>query len=260
MEDRPSKEGKNVIELQRQNAGQATEAGGQRCWACNTEMPADTHFCSACGKVQPATATDHFRFFGLPRKLDIDAAGLEKGFYQLSRKLHPDMYARQDGNEQLWSLEKSAQLNDAYRTLKEPIARTQYLLELEGFKLEEQSSSATQAARESGREKKQVVPPELLEEVFELNMQLQELRMSKEMGETDAEAANALNLAQTTLQAKLSALDNELRSIWNHWDAVYDRPADDEPRCKILQTMLSLLNRRSYIRNLVRDVNTALEA
>ncbi len=257
---RPFKEGKTVIQLQRQNANEATEAGGRRCWACNAAMEADTHFCSGCGKVQPATATDHFRFFGLPRKLNIDAAGLERAFYGLSRKLHPDMYARQNGNEQLWSLEKSSQLNDAYRTLKEPVARTQYLLELEGFKLEEQSSNATQAARESGHEKQQVVPPELLEEVFELNMQLQELRMSKQIGETDAEAVDALKTAQATLQAKLSAQDNELRSIWNHWDVVYDRPAEDEPRRKILQTLLDLLNRRSYIRNLVRDVNTALEA
>jgi molecular chaperone HscB len=170
------------------------------------------------------------------------------------------MYARQERNEQLWSLEKSSQLNDAYRTLKEPIARTQYLLELEGFKLEEQSSNATQAAKESGQEKKQVVPPELLEEVFELNLQLQELRMSKQLGEADDAAVEALRSAQAALQAKLSALDNELSSIWNHWGAVYDRPAEDEPRRKVLQTMLDLLNRRSYIRNLVRDVNAALEA
>ena len=73
-------------------------------------------------------------------------------------------------------------LNDAYRTLKDPIKRTEYLLRVEGIELEEQSKQATEEARATGELKKQVVPPDLLEEVFELNMHLEELRAQKEAG------------------------------------------------------------------------------
>ena len=86
--------------------------------------------------------------------------------------------------EQEAALAQSSLLNDAYRTLKDPVARTQYLLTLEGIQLEEQSKAATDAARASGQQKKQVVPPELLEEVFELNMQLAEMRAARQMGES----------------------------------------------------------------------------
>ena len=153
--------------------------GEAECWSCSSPLAVSEHFCSTCGKVQPVRPMTHFEFFGLRKKLNINEQQLQKDFYALSRKLHPDVYARATANEQEWSLQKTSQLNDAYRTLKDPIARTQYLLSLEGIQLEEQSKSATDAARQSGEEKKQAVPPELLEEVFELNMQLQELKMGE---------------------------------------------------------------------------------
>src|SRR5579864_9150635 len=106
-----------------------------QCWSCGTMRAA--HFCGACGKVQPPKPVDYFEFFGLPRKLDLDVAVLEKDFYELSRKLHPDLNARAGSKEQEWSLEQSSLLNDAYRTLKDPVQRTQYLLRLEGVELEE---------------------------------------------------------------------------------------------------------------------------
>ena len=121
--------------------GEATSS----CWSCGT-MRAE-HFCSACGKVQPPVPVDYFAFFALPRMLHIDVPGLEREFYELSRKLHPDLYSGADAREQEWSLEQSSQLNDAYRTLKDPIKRTEYLLRLEGVELEEQSKAATEAAR-----------------------------------------------------------------------------------------------------------------
>ncbi|MGZ4825927.1 MAG: Fe-S protein assembly co-chaperone HscB, partial [Terriglobales bacterium] len=126
----------------------------QACWSCGDMRAA--HFCNSCGKLQPALPTDYFTFFGLPRKLTLDTSLLEREFYVLSRKLHPDIYARATGQEQHWSLEKSSQLNDAYRTLRDPIARTEYLLKLEGVQLEEQSKAATDKARQTGEEKKQV--------------------------------------------------------------------------------------------------------
>src|ERR1700722_18426207 len=114
----------------------------------------------------------YFFFFQLPEHLNLDVIALEKQFYAMSRRLHPDRFASKPLAEQEAALAQSSLLNDAYRTLKDPILRTQYLLKQEGVELEEQSKAATEVARTSGVEKKQIVPPELLEEVFELNMQL----------------------------------------------------------------------------------------
>ena len=226
------------------------------CWSCGDMRAA--HFCESCGKLQPALPTDYFTFFGLPRKLNVDVADLEREFYKLSRKLHPDVYGRATGQEQQWSLEKSSQLNDAYRTLRDPIARTEYLLKLEGVQLEEQSKAATDKARQTGVEKKQVIPPEMLEEVFELNMQLEEARMNKKMGERDAELLREMEGTRNDLQAKHDALMDELRSYWNEWDAL-PGDAGDADRKPVRDKMVELLNRRSYIRNLVRDVNEVSE-
>jgi len=232
------------------NAASATAS----CWSCG-EMRAQ-HFCSACGKVQPPAPVDYFSFFALPRKLNLDTASLEQDFYLLSRKLHPDLYARAQNREQEWSLEQSSLLNDAYRTLKDPIKRTQYLLQLEGVEFEEQSKTATEKARQTGDLKKQVVPPDLLEEVFELNMQLEELRANKKMGEDDPNLVRDLESHKTQLEAKYEALLGELRGYWNEWDKV---ESEGPAREKVRDKMVDLLNRRNYIRNLVRDVNEALE-
>jgi molecular chaperone HscB len=232
------------------------------CPQCHAGVAPAEHFCASCGSVQPPAAIDHFTFFGLPRRLNLDLGKLEKEFYRLSRKLHPDVYARASARQQQWSLEKSSQLNDAYRALKDPIARTAYLLSLEGVQLEEQSKAATDRARQTGEEKKQVVPPELLEEVFELNLQLQELRMSGE-GERDPEILSALRSAKQNFEARLQALQGELQKYWESWDALAmtgrNLPPEDAARLKLRDQMVDLLNRRSYIRNLVRDVNEALQ-
>lgn len=231
------------------------------CWSCGAMRAAQ--FCASCGKVQPPAPVDYFTFFGLPPKLNLDVAALERDFYELSRKLHPDLNARAGSQEQEWSLEQSSLLNDAYRTLRDPIKRTEYLLHLEGIALEEQSKSATEQARATGQVKKQIVPPDLLEEVFELNMQLEELRMNKQMGEDDANLAKEITQHKIALEAKHDALLEELEKHWADWDALIDRnhgskaPAED--RAKITAKMVDVLNRRSYIRNLVRDVNAALE-
>ncbi len=129
------------------------------CWSCAAPVVAAQPFCDACGKVQPPLpAVDYFAAFGLPRKLNLDQSALERSFYRLSRKLHPDVYAQASANEQQWSLEQTSLLNDAYRTLKNPIARTEYLLKLEGMMLE--SGSDDGVARESR------VPADLLEVVL----------------------------------------------------------------------------------------------
>jgi molecular chaperone HscB len=200
---------------------------------------------------------DYFDFFGLPRKLTLDVPALEKQFYAMSRKLHPDRFAGKPVAEQEAALAQSSLLNDAYRTLKDPILRTQYLLKLEGVELEEQSKAATNAARSSGVEKKQVVPPELLEEVFELNMQLQEMRAAKAMGEDEPELRRDLMTAKDAFDAKMVETQAELEGMWAAWDLGVD-VGDEAAKARARDAMVGLLNKRSYLRNLVRDVNEAL--
>ena len=231
------------------------------CWSCGSMRAA--HFCGSCGKVQPPVPVDYFAFFGLPPKLNIDIVALEKDFYDLSRKLHPDLTVRATAQEQEWSTEQSSLLNDAYRTLRDPIQRTQYLLKLEGVELEEQSKSATEKARATGEVKKQIVPPDLLEEVFELNMQLEELKMNKKMGDDDPALIEEIKKHKVALASKYDELLQELQKYWAEWDSLIERnhgsKAPAEERSRITAKMVDVLNRRNYIRNLVRDVNAALE-
>ncbi len=201
----------------------------------------------------------YFELFALPRHLQLDAQALEKNFYAQSRKLHPDRFAARPPAEQEAALAASSQLNDAYRTLKDPIARTQYLLTLEGVELEEQSKAATEAARTSGTEKKQLIPADLLEEVFELNMQLTEMKAAREMGdEADPDVLHELQAAAQTFNAKMAATQTELEALWTRWDQAVDA-GDAAAQTAARDAMVTLLNKRSYLRNLVRDVTAALE-
>jgi molecular chaperone HscB len=196
----------------------------------------------------------YFSQFDLPRHLHIDLPALEKSFYAQSRRLHPDRFAARPAEEQQAALAASSTLNDAYRTLRDPILRTEYLLTLEGIQLEEQSRAATDAAKASGTEKKQVAPPDLLEEAFELNMALEELKM----GGDDPDARAQLEAERTKFTAMLADLQQQLEAHWTNWDTVVDANnigAKDTAK----NAMVALLNRRSYIRNLVRDVNAALD-
>ena len=232
------------------------------CWSCG-EMRA-AHFCQQCGKVQPPVPVDYFTFFGLSYRLNLDTAKLEREFYSLSRHLHPDTNAIRTSQEQEWSLQQSSSLNDAYRTLKDPITRTEYLLRLQGIRMEEQSTAATEDARRTGKAKKQVVPPDLLEEVFELNMQLEEAGMNKKMGEADRSLASELRDTKKTLQTKYDGMMEELHSAWKDWDGLIDRAEQggnvlEEDRVVVRDKMLNILNRRGYVRNLLRDIEEVLE-
>ena len=208
---------------------------------------------------------DYFAIFSLPPHLTLDTAALEKSFYALSRKLHPDRFASKPAAEQEAALAASSELNDAYRTLKDPIARTEYLLKLEGVEMEEQSKSATELARTTGTAKKQVVPEDLLEEAFELNMQLEEMRAAKKMGSAsgssepdDPQLRADLQRAKSEFDAKLAATDADLATLHTQWDTAVDSN-NATAKLAARDAMVALLNRRSYLRNLVRDVNDALE-
>ena len=222
--------------------------GGRACWECGAETTGE-HFCPQCGKIQPQSPTmDYFSFFALPRKLGLDAAALERQFQQLSWKLHPDNFHQATTYEQELSLEKTATLNDAYRTLRDPVARVEYLLGLEGVRRE--------------GETKQQAPPDLLAEVFELNEYLEELREAKRSGGEPREMEelrHRLEKARETFQAKMDEVMAELTAQFERWDAGLEADTAAGEHRAALEAMSAILNRHSYIRNLVRNVSDELE-
>jgi molecular chaperone HscB len=196
----------------------------------------------------PSTAPeriDHFALFDLPRKLWIEMTALEQKFLQLSWKLHPDNFVNASTEEQESSLKRSSQVNDAYRVLRDPVARVEYLLEVEG-------------ARKEG-EHKQQAPPELLEEVFELNESLDELREAKQSGGDLGVLKSRLESAEKSFQEKLGEVDQQLHVAAQQWDAAIEREAGVSDRAAIKIRLNELLNRRSYIRNLVNNVQRELQ-
>ena len=218
------------------------------CWSCSVAHNESTLFCPHCSKIQPPPGGDYFSVFGLEQRLNLDLAALEHEFHRLSRRVHPDRFARAGDNERQWSLADTALLNDAYRTLKDPLRRTEYLLKLEGAEIGEEHS---------GRDKKDPsrAPADLLEEVFDLNMQLEEMRMARKMGETNAELQASLEQAKMKFDVLLEDVDGELRQQWTVWDE-----GDAATRKNAEKIMVALLDRRRYLSNLVRDVTETLGA
>jgi molecular chaperone HscB len=178
---------------------------------------------------------DYFAFFGLDRKLRVDPQILQKRFYELSKQWHPDRFSRKPLEEQNRALEATSVLNDGYRTLKDPVKRAEYLLAQEGFPIGEQRSKN--------------VPPELLEEVFELNMLLEELRTG------DDSQKPQLAQARENFLGMLGEVDEQLESLFARYDSA--APESESAR-QALNEIRGVLNRRRYIENLIRDVDRAL--
>src|SRR6266403_2757611 len=197
---------------------------------------------SALSQATNRSVADYFAVFGLPRKLCVEMSPLEQKFLQLSWKLHPDNFVNASDEERELSLKRSSELNDAYRVLRDPLARVEYLLEIE-------------CERKEG-EKKQQAPPELLEEVFELNESLDELREAKASGADLAALKTRLESAEKGFQVKLGEVDAQLQAAAHEWDAALQGEA--ATRKKIMAKLNDLLNRRSYIRNLVTNVQKEL--
>jgi molecular chaperone HscB len=229
------------------------------CWSCSVAHNESTLFCPDCSKIQPPSSGDFFSIFGLEHRLNIDLAALEQEFHRLSRRLHPDRFARASENEKQWSLADTALLNDAYRTLKDPLRRTEYLLKLEGAEigLSSEACSDTTLLRNQekiqNQEKTSRVPADLLEKVFDLNMQLEEMRRSKKMGQEDPELKESLLRAKGKFEGLVDAVDRDLRAQWAIWDAG-DAAARPPAQC----AMVALLDRRRFLSNLVRDVTKTL--
>src|SRR5688500_1865583 len=132
----------------------------QICRTCGGGAPVDVHFCPQCTKILTlGRQGDYFTFLGIPRKLNVDVADLEQRFRALSRQFHPDYFYNAAPGERRASLERSSYLNDAYRTLRQPIPRVEYLLSVEG--MDRRRSERGDAAAEPDNK----VPPALLEEV-----------------------------------------------------------------------------------------------
>jgi molecular chaperone HscB len=174
--------------------------------------------------------TDYYQLLGIPRSLNLSLDELQKRYYELSRQLHPDRYMQKPQAEQQRALDMSSALNDAYRTLKDPVRRAQYLLGIEGFDVGEQRSKD--------------VPPELLEEVFELNMALEEMRSG------DDSARPQLETAEKNFTGMLTEVDHQLERLSEDYDETRSRD--------VLTEIRGVLNRRKYILNLVGEVHKTL--
>lgn len=197
------------------------------CWQCGRQ--ASGLFCPACGVLQQPPA-GFYRFFGIEERLSLDLDDLQKRFYDLSRKLHPDRYGRKPPREQQYSMEATSILNDAYRTLRDPVKRAEYLLKQRGLEIGEQRSKD--------------VPAELLEEVFELNMALEEMR------DGDESVRPQLTEARAHFTGLLAGVDRQLEDAFRRFDQTGGE--------SVLGEVRGLLNRRRYIQNLVNEVEKEL--
>lgn len=218
------------------------------CWHCQSEV-AGEYFCERCVKVQPVSKeTDYFTCLGFPRRLAVDPQQLEAKFYEMSRAFHPDFYQGKSETEQAISLSNAATLNTAYRTLRDPIQRAEYLLDLEAGSVKDIRTSP---------------PSDLFEEILELQETLDEYR------ETDRESPQAQTLRaqlvkeQTALEQRQLDMETQLQQLFTEWDALQDRGDSSDrsrsERDRILKRMRDLLSNRTYVKNIANDLIATIE-
>jgi molecular chaperone HscB len=194
-----------------------------------------------------SASTDFFRFLGLPRKLRINMPDLEQRYRALSRQFHPDYFYNAPPAERRAALEKSSYLNDAYRTLKSPIARIEYLLKVEGVE------STAGATRQAGP------PQSLLEEVFALNEELDEVREQKAGGAPADEWRARLDRARQPIEAKRVEHEAQLEALAERWDGVADNDANGDRRA-VLEALRDRVLERNYINNLLAGIERELHS
>jgi molecular chaperone HscB len=212
------------------------------CRTCGAGAPVDEHFCPNCSRILAlGRHGDYFSFLGLPRRLTIDAQDLERRFRDLSRKFHPDYYYNASPAERLASLERSSYLNDAYRTLRSPVARVEHLLAIEGL---------PSARSEEGSAK---VPAGLLEEVFALNEELDEIRELRESGGEPGQLSARLEKARQPIEGKREEHERQLQELAARWDAQDTASAQDKRAT--LEALRERLLERNYINNLLATID-----
>jgi len=211
------------------------------CRSCGAGAPVDEHFCPQCSRILAlGRHGDYFAFFGLPRKLTISPHELERRFRELSRKFHPDFFYNAAPAERLASLERSSYLNDAYRALREPATRIEHLLAIEGM---------PSSTSEEGSAK---VPPALLEEVFALNEELDEIRELRESGADPALLGVRLQSARTPIDERREQHARQLEELSARWDSQNEAAAAD--RRSTLEALRERLLERNYINNLLATI------
>jgi molecular chaperone HscB len=211
----------------------------------------DVHFCPQCSQILTISRHgDYFAFLGIPRRLNLDATDLERRFRALSRQFHPDYFYNASPAERRASLERSSYLNDAYRTLHNPVARVEYLLGLEGF-------AARQPETGEGTPK---APAEMLEEVFALNEELDEVRALRAGGAAPDVWQARLERARAPIDARRAAHEAELVDLSARWDALGEGGADRSERDAILGALRERVLERNYINNLLEGVERELHA
>jgi molecular chaperone HscB len=221
----------------------------QVCRSCGGGAPVDAHFCPQCSKILPlGRQGDYFAFMGVPRKLRIDSALLEQRFRALSRQFHPDYFYNAEPGERRASLERSSYLNDAYRTLRNSVTRIEYLLKIEGL--------APQGPEQASRQ----VPPALLEEVFALNEELDEIREQRANGVPGPEWNERLQRARRPIDAKRADHEAQLEELSKRWDAAVDAHAGDDERRAVLTVLRDRFLERNYINNLLAGIERELNA
>jgi molecular chaperone HscB len=175
----------------------------------------------------------------VPRKLGLDPQELERRFRDLSRQFHPDYFYNAPPAERLASLERSSYLNDAYRTLRNPAARIEHLLAIEGL---------PSAKSDEGSVK---VPPALLEEVFALNEELDEIRELRESGGDEAELRSRLEQARAPIARKRDEHERRIQELSERYDSQSDTPAE---RKTTLEALREQLLEQKYIANLLGTI------
>jgi molecular chaperone HscB len=202
----------------------------------------DEHFCPQCSRILAlGRHGDYFTFFGLPRKLTIAQDELERRFRELSRKFHPDYYYNASPTERLASLERSSYLNDAYRALRTPATRIEHLLAIEGLP----SSKSDEGTAK--------VPPALLEEVFALNEELDEIREQRESGADAAALGRRLQAARLPIDAKREEHERQIEELSARWDSQLDTASAADRRAT-LEALRERLLERNYITNLLATI------
>jgi molecular chaperone HscB len=195
--------------------------------------------------VAARSEPDFFSFLGLPRKLRIDMTDLEQRYRALSRQFHPDYFYNASAAERRASLERSSYLNDAYRVLKNPVARLEYLLKLEGV--------AAQGPEQASKQ----VPAGLLEEVFALNEELDEVREARASGAAEDEWRARLERARQPIERKRAEHESELETLSGRWDAL-DAAAVAGDRRAVLEGLRERFLERNYINNLLAGIDREL--
>jgi molecular chaperone HscB len=223
----------------------------QICRTCGGGAPVDVHFCPQCTKILTlGRQGDYFAFLGVPRKLNLDLSNLEQRFRALSRQFHPDYFYNASPAERVASLERSSYLNDAYRTLKQPIARVAYLLELEGV--------WTRADRGDEGNASKLVPPALLEEVFALNEELDEVRALRASGAPADAWRSRLQQAARPIEAKRDEHERQLEMLSTRWDAIDGGAGSQDERRAVLDALRERMLERNYINNLLAGIEKEL--